>query len=124
MPNYKESAIVGTSWTRASSVVIDNTYNTTPSITFMEEEVFSVGSNFITKPKGSLPLLRQQLVDPLETFPLLDPATDQPIGEVSHGQIYAMIYSLYQHLAKARDVDKASSYMPPIGPVVAPTPVP
>ena len=37
-------------------------------------------------------------------FPLLDPATGNPVGAtLSHGEVYAVLWSLYMALAAERD---------------------
>ena len=36
MPNYKESNVSGTKWTRASQVIVNNPIDGVPSITFKE----------------------------------------------------------------------------------------
>ncbi len=42
--------------------------------------------------------------DPSATFPLLDPSTGNPVGAtISHGEVYAVLWSLYMALAAERD---------------------
>lgn len=47
-PNYKESNIIGTKWQRVCRVVIENPLNASPSVLFVEEEVFNTGDKIIT----------------------------------------------------------------------------
>lgn len=109
MPNYKESAISGTKWTRSCRVSLDNPYQGIPSITFEEEQIVQADGAVIKQPVflTASNAVRQNFTDPNVTFPLLDPATDQAIGTATHGQVYALLYSLYKALAVARDARSA-----------------
>lgn len=105
MANYKETAVIGTQWTRSNSVRLSNPYQGIPSITFDEEQIIQAGDAIVRQPaNGSLSgNLTLQFTDPNKTFPLLDPATDQAIGTATHGQVYALLYSLYRAAAATRD---------------------
>lgn len=100
MPNYKEKTISGKKHQRACRVTIENPYKGTPSIMFVEEEIIEVDGEVTTKlvANVSLPF------DMAATFPGLDPATDLPAGrDITHGEVYALLYSLYKHLTTQRD---------------------
>jgi hypothetical protein len=105
MPNYKESAVAGTKYQRACRVLIDNPLNGTPSIMFVEEEVVSSGEGQeITRIVSNL----SAPFDPSGTFPGLDPETNLPVGrDITHGEVYALLYSLYMNLATQRDSAQA-----------------
>ena len=48
--------------------------------------------------------LQKEFTDPAVTFPLLDPSTGNPVGPtLTHGQVYATLWSLYMALAAERD---------------------
>jgi hypothetical protein len=54
--------------------------------------------------------------DPAQSFAGIDPTTNQPVGrDITHGEVYALLYSLYMDLAGKRDN--------PPAPVVEPEPV-
>ena len=101
MPDYKEGAIAGIKWTRCCMMVIDNTYNQIPSVQFVEEERMVIDGQGYCQSKGSI---LAQFSDPTATVVLLDPATDQPTGgTITHGEIYAILRSLYLGKAVERD---------------------
>jgi len=100
MGDYKESTLAGTSWQRAVRVVVENPLNGTPSIMFVEEQAINTGSDIITRPVANLSCS----FDPSATFPALDPTTNEPVGrDITHGEVYGLLYSLYMDLAKKRD---------------------
>ena len=103
--NYKETTITGTKWTRAAKVVLNNPYLGIPTIMFEEEEIISAGGTVIRQDAQRMlgNDVQRGLTDPTTAFPLLDPATDAVIGTATHGQVYALIYSLYKQLAIERD---------------------
>lgn len=105
MSNYKETIIAGSRWTRACKVILDNPYQGVPSIFFEEEEVIAAEGMLVRQ--GVQRLLGGDVVerftDPAIAFPLIDPATDAVVGSATHGQLYAMIYSLYKQQAAVRD---------------------
>ena len=72
MSNYKSTEILGESWQRASRVVIENPYQLTPMIHFVEEKIFEADGEVISKPIGSI---YETMSDPLKEFPLINPAT-------------------------------------------------
>lgn len=100
MADYKESTVAGTSWQRASRVVVDNPYGGVPTIMFVEEQAINIGDSIITKPVANLSCN----FDPSATFLAIDPTTNTPTGqEISHGEVYGILYSLYMDLAAKRD---------------------
>jgi hypothetical protein len=52
--NYKESSVAGTRWTRAFRIQIDNMFQVTPQILFVEEEAVQIGDQVITTICGNL----------------------------------------------------------------------
>jgi len=99
MANYQESAVSGTQWRRASRIVIDNPQQGNPTILIVEDTATQLGDSVINQPSGNL----SATVEQGATFPLVNPATGEVIGESSHDEVYALIYSLYMHLATQRD---------------------
>lgn len=103
MPNYNESTVTGTRWTRSNSVRIFNDYQSTPQINFAEEEIVSLGDGeFLKKPKGGIgTLLTPENI--ITEFNLLNPETGDTIGTGTYQQVYVLLHSLYLHLAAERD---------------------
>lgn len=100
MADYKESSVNGTSWQRAVRVVVENPYGGVSSINFVEEKAINLGDRVITQPIANLSCP----FDPQATFPGLDPSTGLPVGrDITHAEVYALLYSLYMNLATARD---------------------
>lgn len=101
MPNYKESEITGSQWTRAFRVVIENPYNKQSAIVFMEEKLFNTGDNIVKLPLDSTLV---EYFNQESKFKLLDPHTLEPIGiDMSHMDLYTVLNSLYMALANRRD---------------------
>lgn len=105
MADYKEGAVAGTKWNRASRIVIANDLGTVPSVLFVEQEIIALpdGSN-IVRDIGNL----HGEFDPALEFPIYNPTT----GELSSGtatmqQVYELIYSYFQHVAAERDAREA-----------------
>lgn len=98
--NYKETEVQGQSWQRACRVVVENPLNGTSTIMFVEEEAVNLGDKTLTNLCSNLSCT----FDPAATFPGLDPETGLPVGrDITHGEVYALLNSLYMHLAKLRD---------------------
>lgn len=102
--NYRETTVTGISWQRANRVTIDNPLGGIPLIHFVEEEVVALADGHITRPLGAV---MERMTDPDAAFPLLIPDTGQVVGEATYGQVYALLHSLYLHLATQRDIQAA-----------------
>lgn len=107
--NYKETELVGTSWTRCHTVHIINKYKENPKIIFGEETVVELGP-------GMPPLITNYGIEISADFdqvngniPLLDPITGESLGtSISHTELYSILYSLYIQKAHDRDIRVAS----------------
>lgn len=101
--NYKQSNVTGelVNWTRAKKVEITNEFEQLPSIKFIEEVVQSFNNQTIKKTPGRI--ISTNFLNPTDTFPLLNPETNQQIGVFSKLEVYALLYSLYIHLATEAD---------------------
>lgn len=100
MPNYKESSVAGSVWQRAYKVIIDNVYNSVPTVTFNEEEIISTGTTNISKHISSLV---EHFNDPTKSFPLINPLDGTEIGTATYQDVYVLLSSLYINLANQRD---------------------
>ena len=102
-PNYNESTVAGTSWTRCMNVSIDNQYGHTPSMVLFEEKIYVLeGGKIIREPVGNLSV-----------------AFDTNIP--AHQQIYDVINSEYVRLRELRDnTNVAPPDVPPADPPVDP----
>ena len=82
--NYQETLVNGTSWKRASRVIINNPLNALPSIIFMEDEVIMIENKTIITPVATLE------------------ATYEP-DNVLHMELYNKLNELYVILREIRD---------------------
>ena len=112
--NYKQTNETGTVYTRCYQVSIDNGLNKNPIVSMHEEEVFTIGTNTITRPGRFL----QKSYNASEVIELVNPETGEPIGQsVSHQELFVMMYSLW--LATAKEHDEAEANFVPIDEVQA-----
>lgn len=116
MPNYKESTITGTSYTRANTVTIHNPLNAIPSIHITEESVVQVGDKSILLPVASGHLYGP--FNPSNQIALLNPNTLEPTGQtMTEQEVYIALFSKYIAMAQARDAAQAAPPVPPQPPV-------
>lgn len=104
MPNYIASDTIGSSYQRPSTIIISNKIDSTPSITFIEEQVINLDNESITRPLGALPFNLENL-STLIPFRNGDELTEE---SVTIEFIKNSILSLYRYIAELRDI-KASS---------------
>lgn len=107
MANYKEQVVTGeySEYQRSNKVIITNELGGMPEITFMEQVLAAL-------PNGQRLQVKQdkcvdQLLDPAETFNLLNPTDDSIIGTAQYQEVYVLLYSLYRHVANKRDLANA-----------------
>jgi len=105
-PDYRFSPVAGSAWQRCLHVECNNPYGGQPGIRFDEERrMLLADGTTVGVPTGSV---QEALTDPGVTFPLVNPATGELLGQdVSYGALYAMLFSLYMHLAHRRDAGNA-----------------
>lgn len=84
MADYKESSVAGTSWQRATRVVIENPYGGTPSVNIVEEKAINLGEQVISNLSGNL-------------------STQFDAENQLHMAIYEKLNELYVILREARD---------------------
>lgn len=109
MPNYKEETVAGNKWRRCRQIVIDNTLGNTPRLVFQEQDVIDLGGGeyvskdvFSVPAMGFFPLATQ--FDQNTSIQIYNPLTGQPTGQtMTHGEIYAILYSAYMDAALRRD---------------------
>lgn len=119
MANYREVEGQANAWTRAFRIVLENPRNAVASALFYEEKVVKIGDDEVSKPFGHV----KETFTPENantTFPLLNPQTGDVIGTASYGQVYAIMHSLYIHLANERDIQNLPAPTPE--PTEAPEP--
>jgi len=101
MANYQQLVISGDSWVRSNRIVIENPLNGTPNISFAEEKVVVLGDDILHSQFG---LVMENMTDPASSFPVINPMTGESTGTTAtHGDIYALLHSLYLDLAGKRD---------------------
>lgn len=103
MPNYKEEEVVGQAWQRCYELVVQNPYQGTPTIRFLEESVVAVGGRSITTMADTC----STVYNANQEFDILDPKTGEPTGQkLTHKDLYNYLYSLYIKTATDRDARK------------------
>lgn len=95
MADYKESAVVGTSWQRACRIQIENVSDiivpgAVPTILIVEEKVTNLGTVAISQPVGNLSCI-------------FDPANPD------HVAAYTALNNIYVALCTARDAAEAAN---------------
>lgn len=104
--NYKEHVAQGTVWQRCCRVEIMNTYGEQPFAVFNEERMMSAEGDLIRL--GMVGGCRLDIV-PDEQVVVLDPATNEPTGEVvTHARLYQLLYSAYIQTALERDAEESN----------------
>lgn len=107
MPNYKESTVAGSSHQRAWRLEVENPITGPKGITFHEEVAVTLESGDpMTRYVGSLTKAYSEGTKDTE-FDLLNPETGEVIGTMTHGELYAALYSLYIQCAIERDAAEA-----------------
>jgi hypothetical protein len=130
MPNYNESTVSGTKWTRCFGGTFNNEYQGTPTIAFNEEEIIVLEGSGIVRRHVETPVnmsISVQLTNPEKEFDLLNPSTGEVIGKAKYQDIFIALHSLYMALAKERDaVNNPQPVVTPAvpDPVVVPAPDP
>ena len=103
--NYKQQINSGdmVSWRRCDEININNPLNGIPQIAFHEEDIKSLPNGEIIKqPVGNL-YEHFTSENFNKTFNVLNPADDSVIRQLTYAEVYAVMYSLYLHLADLRD---------------------
>lgn len=100
MPDYKETAVTGTSWQRCNGVTISNPYLGQPTVLMQEEVIAAVGDNRFVQTAPGLSFD----FDPAEVINLRNPQTGELVGATMTGMdLYVALYSLYIQKAHERD---------------------
>ena len=101
MPNYKQNSVTGETYQRSNQVIVDNALGGMPRITFQEQEVITLSDGRVILNQVAGVGIDFNIAD---TFPLVDPSTDAPIGHsVTHGDLQVILYSLYKALRTQAD---------------------
>lgn len=113
MADYKKSSIVGESWVRAYSININNPYVGVKSIHFQEEKaLLTDDGDVLTKRIGEVSSVFDDASEPTE-FSLRNPESNEIVGTATYGDVYAILHSLYMHLALKRDEETTRIVEPP-----------
>ena len=101
MPNYQETTVSGSEYTRCNVITIINPYGRTPAVDFSEERATVLAADrVIFEQLGHISLS----FDPSKVIQLLDPNTGLPTGvEATYGDAYIMLFSAYMAAAMERD---------------------
>jgi hypothetical protein len=109
MPNnYKETTVAGeeTNWKRISRIIINNVYAMLPNMLAKEDAI-------IRMPSGKTVIdsseeLRATYQGPECTWPLLNPETDEVIGEGNDALLMTVLYSKTRAMQVERDSKNAT----------------
>lgn len=106
MSKYKKQDVTGKKYQKYGMAVIENREGKVPAITFEEETVISIGDEVVAQPVKTI--LRLQLSDEASIlqFDLLDSETGEKLGVSTGKDAQDIIYSLYMHMAQARDEER------------------
>lgn len=98
--DYKQTEVAGTYWHRFSRIMVDNPYMAQPSVSCVEQEVITLPAGFFARDVGTMSFD----FDPSESFDILNPVTNEPIGSTATGvDVYTLVYSYVLHEAMKRD---------------------
>lgn len=106
MSDYKEAQVSGKKWQRAKYINITNERDKAPSITFIEEELIDIGDGEIVSRHIPKVLEKEFTTENSDTsFALMNTETNTAVKDstMTYGELYTALYSLYFHLADARD---------------------
>ena len=109
MPDYKETTVAGTAYTRAHQVVIANPSVGTKAISFYEEQVINLVDEQIIRQQGGVqePFTADNAN---EEFALVNPIDGTPIGmTMEYKDVHVALHSLYYHVAAKRDAAVAAA---------------
>ena len=109
MPDYKETTVAGTAYTRAHQVVIANPTVGTKAISFYEEQVINLVDEQIIRQQGGVqePFTADNAN---EEFALINPVDGMPIGmTMEYKDVHVALHSLYYHVAAKRDAAVAAA---------------
>lgn len=103
MAGYREKTVSGTQVTRPTRLVIENPGVGDPSVSFVEEDFLTIGTDTVSRGTG-------QITYPInattksEVFDLVNPVTGAPLGKQAKlSDLAVMYYSLYLYIAAKRD---------------------
>ena len=109
MPDYKETTVAGTAYTRAHQVVIANPSVGTKAVSFYEEQVINLENEQIIRQQGGVqePFTADNAN---EEFALVNPVDGTPIGmTMEYKDVHVALHSLYYHVAAKRDASVAAA---------------
>lgn len=112
MAEYREQIIEGKRWTRIPRVVIENPKIGVPSLYAVEEEAVHLGGEQYVFTATGTGL--QATFDPLATFQLRHPETDELLGDsATQMDLQVLVYSFCRHLQEIRDAQNVAPIEPP-----------
>lgn len=105
--DYRQTDVAGTSYVRGRSMYFENPKGCVPSVLIRLEEVINLADRQMTRDAGEI---IKSFDDMTVEFPLRDPATNDVIeGQTAtYGQVFALLFSAFWHLAEERDQESAS----------------
>ena len=109
MPDYKETTVAGTAYTRTHQVVIANPSVGTKAISFYEEQVINLADEQIIRQQGGVqePFTADNAN---EEFALVNPIDGTPLGmTMEYKDVHVAMHSLYYHIAAKRDAAVAAA---------------
>lgn len=109
MPDYKETTLAGTAYTRAHQVVIANPSVGTKAVSFYEEQVINLADEQIIRQQGGVqePFTADNAN---EEFALVNPIDGTPLGmTMEYKDVHVALHSLYYHVAAKRDAAVAAA---------------
>lgn len=108
--DYQQTSISGTSYQRGRSLYFENPKDRPPTLLIREERVINLVDRELIEPAGEL---RVDVTDLSTEFALRHPETNELLHQTATYQdLYVLLFSLYWHLAEARDAAAAEPPKP------------
>lgn len=105
--DYQQTSVSGTSYQRGRSLYFENQKDRPPSVLIREERVINLVDREIIESAGEI---RVDVTDLSTEFELRNPVNNELLNQTAtYQELYVLLYSLYWHLAEARDAALAAT---------------
>jgi hypothetical protein len=112
MTDYRQSTLTGNKWRRCFEILIKNPFNGQPAAIFQEQDMADFNNQILELGRDTVSIN----VSPEKEITILDPTSGLETGQkITHGELYAILYSAYIGAALERDqrIIDEQNYIPP-----------